>query len=88
LENIILSEVSQAQKHKDHIFSHTWKIDPKNKHTHEKNMIIYNSYVEHACNSGTTLWNSGKEGREKRLLSINNIIKYNICEGKGYKNMY
>jgi hypothetical protein len=25
-----------------------------------------NSYVEHICNSGTTLWNSGKEGKEKR----------------------
>jgi hypothetical protein len=29
LEDIILSEVSQVQKHKRHIFSHTWKIDPK-----------------------------------------------------------
>jgi hypothetical protein len=29
LEDIMLSEVSQAQKHKRHIFSHTWKIDPK-----------------------------------------------------------
>jgi hypothetical protein len=25
-----------------------------------------NSNVEQVCNSGTTLWNSGKEGKEKR----------------------
>jgi hypothetical protein len=24
-------------------------------------------YVEHIYNSGTTLWNSGKEGKEKRI---------------------
>jgi hypothetical protein len=28
LENIILSEVSQVQKDKGHVFSHMWKIDP------------------------------------------------------------
>jgi hypothetical protein len=27
LENIILSEVSQAQKAKDYVFSHMWNID-------------------------------------------------------------
>jgi hypothetical protein len=28
-EDIMLSEVIQDQKHKSHIFSHMWKIDPK-----------------------------------------------------------
>jgi hypothetical protein len=28
LVNIILSEGSQVQKDKDHVFSHMWKIDP------------------------------------------------------------
>jgi hypothetical protein len=28
LENIVLSEVSQAQKAKDHVFSHMWSTDP------------------------------------------------------------
>jgi hypothetical protein len=28
LENIVLSEISQVQKDKDHIFAHMWKIDP------------------------------------------------------------
>jgi hypothetical protein len=27
LENIILSEVSQVQKAKNHVFSHIWNID-------------------------------------------------------------
>jgi hypothetical protein len=27
LENIILSEVNQAQKAKEHVFSHMWNID-------------------------------------------------------------
>jgi hypothetical protein len=34
LEDILLSKVSQAQKDKGHhVFSHTWKMDPKDKHT-------------------------------------------------------
>jgi hypothetical protein len=38
LEDIMVSEVSQAQKDKGHhVFSHMWKIDPKDKH-------IYKSY--------------------------------------------
>jgi hypothetical protein len=36
LEDIIVSEVSQAQKDKIcHIFSHMWKMDPKDKHIHK-----------------------------------------------------
>jgi hypothetical protein len=38
LGNIILSEISQAQKDKRlHVFSHTWrKMDPKDKHAQNK----------------------------------------------------
>jgi hypothetical protein len=32
LVDIILSEINQAQKDKGHMFSHMWKIDPKDKH--------------------------------------------------------
>jgi hypothetical protein len=40
-----------------------WKIDPKiNIH---KTWSYTNSVVEHLCNSGTTLWNLGKERMEK-----------------------
>jgi hypothetical protein len=34
LEDIMLSQVSQVQKDCI-IFSHMWKIDPKDKHTHK-----------------------------------------------------
>jgi hypothetical protein len=36
LEDIMLSEVSQDQKHKRHVFSHTWKRDPKITYTKNK----------------------------------------------------
>jgi hypothetical protein len=36
LEDIVLCEVIQVQKDKDrHVFSHTWKIDPKDKRIHK-----------------------------------------------------
>jgi hypothetical protein len=36
LEDIMVSEVSQVQKHKGrHVFSHIWKMDPKDKHIHK-----------------------------------------------------
>jgi hypothetical protein len=47
-----------------------WKIDPKINIYTKTNMIYTNSIVEHVCNSGTTLWNSGKEGKEKRMLEF------------------
>jgi hypothetical protein len=54
----MLSEVSQAQKHKG-------CIDPKGKHMHRNKHDPYKSSdVELNCNSGTTLWNSGKEGKK------------------------
>jgi hypothetical protein len=36
LKDIMLSEVSQSKKDKGHVFSHTWKTDPKDKHIHKK----------------------------------------------------
>jgi hypothetical protein len=45
-----------------------WKTDPKDKHIHKNKHNHTNSYVEHVCNSGTTLWNSGKEGKQKRMI--------------------
>jgi hypothetical protein len=64
LEDIMLSQVNQDQKHKRHVLSHTWKIDPKIK-IYTKTNIIYNSVVEHVCNSVTTLWNLGKLRKEE-----------------------
>jgi hypothetical protein len=64
VEDIKLSEVSQDQQHKPHVFSPTWKIDPKI-NIPTKTGSHTNSVVEHVCNSVTTLWNSGKERKEK-----------------------
>jgi hypothetical protein len=46
------------------------KIDPKDKHIHKTNIIIYKHIwrVEHVCNSGTTLQNFRKEGKERGLI--------------------
>jgi hypothetical protein len=48
--------------------SHSWKIDSKDKHMHKTSMIYRNSDEEHVCNSGTSLWNLGEEGKEKRMI--------------------
>jgi hypothetical protein len=50
-------------------------------------MIIYNLYAEHVCNSGTALWNSREEGKEKRMI-VNNMEMDYICAGRGYGDVY
>jgi hypothetical protein len=40
LGDIMLSAVSQDQKHKSHVFSHMWKIDPKINIYTKTSMII------------------------------------------------
>jgi hypothetical protein len=40
LKDIMLSEVSQTQKGKGHMFSLMWKLDPKDKHI-PKNICIF-----------------------------------------------
>jgi hypothetical protein len=40
------------------------KRDPKINIYRKPSMIIY----KHDYNSGATLWNSGKEGKEKRMI--------------------
>jgi hypothetical protein len=41
LEDIMLSKVSQDQKQRPHVFSHTWKIEPKKNIYAKTTMIIY-----------------------------------------------
>jgi hypothetical protein len=79
MEGIVLSEASQVQKDKGHMFSHIWKIDPKDKHIH-KNMHDYTqTYVNHICNSGTTLWNLGEQGKEKRMIEHQQYQNHYSC---------
>jgi hypothetical protein len=53
LENIILSEISQAQKAKNHIFSHMWNIDQ---------LQIQQCYEKHVTLRGYRI----QEGKGKR----------------------
>jgi hypothetical protein len=55
LEDIMLSEVSQFKKTKVTFFSHTWKMNPKDKHIHKDKHDLTQTYVEYVCNSRTTL---------------------------------
>jgi hypothetical protein len=50
LKDIILNEVSQAQKHKGHMFSlvHGRYVQKINTYT-KASIIIYTLYVEHVC---------------------------------------
>jgi hypothetical protein len=58
-----------SERQRLHILSHTWKIAPKDKHRHTQKIWSHtNSYVKNVCNSVTVLWNSGKEGKEKKLI--------------------
>jgi hypothetical protein len=59
---------SGSERQKPYVFSHMWMIDPKDKHIHKNKHDPINSHVEHVCNSETILWNSRKEGKEKRTL--------------------
>jgi hypothetical protein len=66
---------SCLERQKPSIFSHTWKIDQKNKHTHKKTWSYTNFFVEHVCNCVTTLWNLEKEEKEKRVIEHQQYCK-------------
>jgi hypothetical protein len=71
-----------------YVFSHMWKIDPKGKSIHKNKHGNVHTYAEHVCNSGTTLWNSGEEGREKGNDSVFTISQYVTCVQVGAKDVY
>jgi hypothetical protein len=78
---------SGSERQRPHVFSHTWAIDPKDKHIHKTSSYI-NSYVAHVYNSRTTLWNSAEEEKEREPYRVNNIHAHNICEGRRNNDMY
>jgi hypothetical protein len=45
-----------------------WKMDPKDKFIYKNSHDHIQTCVEHVCNSGTILWNLGKEGKKKRII--------------------
>jgi hypothetical protein len=68
LEDIMLSEVSQIQKDKATRFlSYVEDRSKRETYTQNQTWSYTNVYVEHVCNSGNTVWNSEKEGKEKGM---------------------
>jgi hypothetical protein len=60
---------SGSKTQKTPVFSHTWKIDPKiNIHKNKYDLMQTQRWNLFVCNSGTTLWKSEKEGKEKRMI--------------------
>jgi hypothetical protein len=64
LEDMMLGEISQAQKDEGHDFSHMWRTDPKDNHMHKKQTLYKHLQVEYVGKSGTILWSSWR--REKK----------------------
>jgi hypothetical protein len=73
-------KLARIRNRKD-VFCHMWKIDSMINICTKISMIIYKlSYLEYACNSGTTLWNLGKERKEKGMDRAS-VISHTIrCE--------
>jgi hypothetical protein len=57
-----------VSKNKGHLFSQTWKIDPKDKHIHKNKYDHIQTHMYNVCNNGTNLWKTGKEEKEKRKV--------------------
>jgi hypothetical protein len=54
-----------SEGQRPHVFSHTWKIDPKDKSAQKQAWSHTNSYVERVCNSGNYSMELGEREKEK-----------------------
>jgi hypothetical protein len=65
----MLSEASQVQKHKGCMFSLICgKYSQEINYTQKPAWLFTNSDVKYVCNSETTLWESGREAKENRMI--------------------
>jgi hypothetical protein len=88
LEDILLSEISQVQKDKNCMFPLICGRQIQKINVYTKQMRSYTHlYVEHTCNSGTTLALGGG-GKGKENDRVNNIKMHYICAGRGHNDMY
>jgi hypothetical protein len=62
----MLSEVAGSARQRSRDLYHMWKI--LTKEPHKQKWSYLSSHVQQACHSATTLWNSGKEGKEKGMM--------------------
>jgi hypothetical protein len=67
-----LSYMEDSSKRKTYIQKQTWS---------------YTRQQAEYGNIGTTPWNSGKEGKEKRLI-VNSTEILHICADRGHNDMY
>jgi hypothetical protein len=67
LEDIALGEVSQAQKDKGPRFSLICGRQIQRINIYTKTSMITHKLI-HVRNNGASLWNSEKEGKEKRMM--------------------
>jgi hypothetical protein len=72
--NIYLSKPG-SERQRLHIFSHLWKIDPKDKCIHKYIMWSYNMFLILDCSVRL-----GRDGRREERVSNSKI--YCICIGK------
>jgi hypothetical protein len=80
-------KLARIRNTKDTCFPSFRGIDPKINIYIKPSMIIYKLRCRTVCNSGSTLWNSWKEGKEKNNRA--SVILHTIrCEGRGYKDVY
>jgi hypothetical protein len=69
-----------------HEFSYVEDSSNRESYTQKQAWPFTNSDVEHVCNSGTTQWNSGKEGKNENDRA--RVISHNIDMKVEYTSMY
>jgi hypothetical protein len=81
-------KLARIRNTKDECFLSYVEDRCKDKHIHKNKHDHIQTHAKHVCNSATTLWNSGKERKEKRMLELS-VISHTIRgEGKGYKDVH
>jgi hypothetical protein len=68
LEDIMLSKVSKVQTQRSHVFSHMWKIDPKDKCIDKKKHDHVHIYISNMFVIIELAMELGEEGKEKIII--------------------
>jgi hypothetical protein len=81
----MLSEVSQDQKYKSHMFFSYMEDRSNDKHIYKNKHDHIQKHVEHVCNCGI-LMELGE--REKGKQNDRASVIYIRCKGRGYKDVF
>jgi hypothetical protein len=75
-----LSEVSQVQKtQRPYVFSHMWKIDPKDKHSQENKHDHIHIYNRTCCQCWSYAMEVGRRGKGKGNNRASIILNTHLC---------